>query len=170
MASRSGASYLESIKDGREVWLGGEKVTDVTAHPQLAGCAASLAENFDIECDPAYADLLTVKSPRTGKRIGRQWNLPRSIDDLTEGRTMMEFWERRAGGVLGRHPQHMAGVMMGVYGSRGEVAAVNQEWAGNIESHFDYCRENDVAVSFAAGEPHRDRKLPSSVMDYLKVV
>ena len=96
------------------------------SHPQLAGCAASLAENFDIEYDPAYADLLTVKSPRTGKRIGRQWNLPRSIDDLTEGRTMMEFWERRAGGVLGRHPQHMAGVMMGVYGSRGEVAAVNQ--------------------------------------------
>ena len=83
---------------------------------------------------------------------------------------MMEFWERRAGGVLGRHPQHMAGVMMGVYGSRGDVAAVNQEWADNIESHFDYCRENDIAVSFAAGEPHRDRKLPSSVMDYLKIV
>jgi 4-hydroxyphenylacetate 3-monooxygenase len=71
MASRSSASYLDSIKDSREVWLGGERVGDVTAHPQLAGCAASLAQNFDIEGDPASTDLLTVKSPRTWKRVGR---------------------------------------------------------------------------------------------------
>lgn len=170
MAVRSGASFLESLNDGREVWLGGERVKNVAAHPQLAGCAASLAENLDIERDPANADLLTVISPRTEKRIGRQWNLPRSVEDLTKGRKAYEFMARRAGGVLGRHPQHMAGVMMGVYGSRGEVATVNEEWAENIEKHFDYCRENDIAVSFAGGEPHRDQKLPASVMDYLKVV
>jgi 4-hydroxyphenylacetate 3-monooxygenase len=61
MALRSGASYLEALKDGREVWLGGERVSDVTAHPQLAGCAASLAENFDLQRDPKYADLLSFR-------------------------------------------------------------------------------------------------------------
>jgi 4-hydroxyphenylacetate 3-monooxygenase len=70
MALRSGASYLEALKDGREVWLGGERVSDVTAHPQLAGCAASLAENFDLQRDPKYADLLTSVSPRTETPIG----------------------------------------------------------------------------------------------------
>jgi 4-hydroxyphenylacetate 3-monooxygenase len=170
MALRSGASYLEALKDGREVWLGGERVNDVTAHPQLAGCAASLAENFDLQRNPEYAGLLTSVSPRTETPIGRQWHLPRSSEDLTRGREMYEFYQRRAGGVLGRHPQHMAGVLMGVYGSRGEVATINEEWAENIENHFDYCRESDIALAFAAGEPHRDRKLPASVMDYLKVV
>ena len=63
MALRSGASYLEALKDGREVWLDGERVSDVTAHPQLAGCVTSLAENFDIQRDPANHDLLTAISP-----------------------------------------------------------------------------------------------------------
>ena len=30
---RTGAEYRESIRDGREVWMNGERVTDVTTHP-----------------------------------------------------------------------------------------------------------------------------------------
>ncbi|MGZ5804969.1 MAG: 4-hydroxyphenylacetate 3-hydroxylase N-terminal domain-containing protein, partial [Xanthobacteraceae bacterium] len=31
-----GARYTESLRDGREVWLHGEKVADVTRHPAFA--------------------------------------------------------------------------------------------------------------------------------------
>lgn len=30
---RTGEQYRESIRDGREVWIGGERVKDVTEHP-----------------------------------------------------------------------------------------------------------------------------------------
>src|SRR3989442_13994166 len=29
----NGAEYLESLRDGREIWLYGERVKDVTTHP-----------------------------------------------------------------------------------------------------------------------------------------
>src|SRR5438067_7180186 len=131
MGLRTGAHYLAALRDGRDVWLQGERISDVTAHPQLAACAHSLAENFDIQHDPACADLLTSVSPRTGEPIGRAWHLPRSAEDLTKGREMFEFWERRCGGVLGRHPQYMASLLMGVYHHRTRIAGVNPEWAEN---------------------------------------
>ena len=32
----TGAEYLESIRDGREIWIYGERVKDVTTHPAFA--------------------------------------------------------------------------------------------------------------------------------------
>ena len=170
MSLRTGAQYLEGLRDGREVWLAGERVADVTQHPPLAACACSLAEHFDLQHDPAYAGILTSISPRTSAPISRAWHLPRSAEDLTCGREMFEFIERRAGGVLGRHPQYMASLVMSLYHSRHRIADVNAEWAQNIADHFDYCREHDLAVSFSAIDPHRDRTRPASALTYLSVV
>ena len=60
MAIRCGEEYLESLRDGRSLWLMGEKVEDVTTHPALAGCARSVAAVYDLQHDPAYHDLLTI--------------------------------------------------------------------------------------------------------------
>ena len=43
MPIRRGEEYLESLRDGRCVWLMGQRVEDVTTHPALSGCARSTA-------------------------------------------------------------------------------------------------------------------------------
>ena len=43
MAVRTGAQFLEGLRDGRKVWLEGERVADVTAHPKLKGMACTLS-------------------------------------------------------------------------------------------------------------------------------
>jgi aromatic ring hydroxylase len=35
MAVRTGAQFIAGLRDGREVWINGERVKDVTRHPQL---------------------------------------------------------------------------------------------------------------------------------------
>ena len=35
MAVRTGEQFLQGLRDGREVWLEGERVADVTSHPKL---------------------------------------------------------------------------------------------------------------------------------------
>ena len=45
MPIRRGDEYLAGIRDGREVWLDGERVDDVTSHPRLMGFARTLAES-----------------------------------------------------------------------------------------------------------------------------
>ena len=65
MPIRRGEEYLESLRDGRRVWLLGQQVEDVTTHPALAGCARSVAEVYDLQHDSVHQDLLSMLSPTT---------------------------------------------------------------------------------------------------------
>ena len=56
MPARTGQQYLEGLRSQeREVWLGGERVRDVTAHPGLASGARAIASLYDMQCDPGTA-------------------------------------------------------------------------------------------------------------------
>ena len=55
----TGAEFLESLRDGREVWLYGERVDDATTHPAFSNAARSLARLYDALHDPATKDVLT---------------------------------------------------------------------------------------------------------------
>ena len=39
MPARTGAQFLRGLRDNREVWLGGQRVTDPLDHPALRGAA-----------------------------------------------------------------------------------------------------------------------------------
>ena len=53
MPARTGREYLQGLRDQeREVWLGGERVKDVTAHPGLRRGALSIAALYDMQHDP----------------------------------------------------------------------------------------------------------------------
>lgn len=48
----NGKEYLESLRDGREVYLNGEKIDDVTTHPAYRNAARSIAQLYDAMHDP----------------------------------------------------------------------------------------------------------------------
>src|SRR5215211_8756198 len=80
------ARYIESLKDGREVWLDGEKVHDVTTHPAFTGMVHELARIYDLQHTEVYRDQMTFISPATGQRCSLSWLLPRSHEDLQKKR------------------------------------------------------------------------------------
>ena len=43
----TGQEYLESIRDGRRVYVGSERVDDVTTHPAFRNAARSFAMVYD---------------------------------------------------------------------------------------------------------------------------
>jgi 4-hydroxyphenylacetate 3-monooxygenase len=51
--------YLQSIRDGRTIYVGRERITDRTRHPAFAGGARTYAQLYDMEADPALRDLMT---------------------------------------------------------------------------------------------------------------
>ena len=55
----TGAEYLASLRDGREVYIYGERVSDVTEHPAFRNTARSLARLYDALHDPKSKDVLT---------------------------------------------------------------------------------------------------------------
>ena len=62
----TGKEYLESLRDGREIWIYGERVTDVTTHPGFRNTARMIARLYDALHDPARKDVLTIDNDRGG--------------------------------------------------------------------------------------------------------
>ena len=89
------ARYLESLKDGREVWLDGEKIQDITTHPAFTGMVHELARIYDLQHTEKYRDEMTFISPETGNRCSVSWLLPRSMDDLKKKRRNSEIWNEQ---------------------------------------------------------------------------
>ena len=60
----TGARYLESLKDDREIWYRGERITDVTTHPEFREMAHSLARIYDMQHAPETRDMMTYEQER----------------------------------------------------------------------------------------------------------
>jgi 4-hydroxyphenylacetate 3-monooxygenase len=45
---RTGAEFLQSLNDGRQIFIDGERVANVIEHPAFKGAARSIAGLFDI--------------------------------------------------------------------------------------------------------------------------
>src|SRR3954468_15559560 len=56
----TGAEYLESLRDGREVYVYGERVKDVTTHPAFRNAARSIARLYDALHDAETRELLVA--------------------------------------------------------------------------------------------------------------
>ena len=67
----TGQEYLESLRDGREVYVYGERVSDVTSHPAFRNAARSVARLYDSLHDPKHKDVLTAPTD-TGSGSARR--------------------------------------------------------------------------------------------------
>ena len=67
---RTGTEYIESLRDGRDVWVMGEgPVDDVTTHPATSAMVLEYAKWYDRHSDPVWEDcLLTNVSDSTERR------------------------------------------------------------------------------------------------------
>ena len=80
MGIRTGAEYLEGLRDGRDVWIRGERVNDVTTHPGLSRGATTLASFLDKQFDPDLQELLTYEED--GERFAMSFLMPKSTADI----------------------------------------------------------------------------------------
>jgi 4-hydroxyphenylacetate 3-monooxygenase len=62
-----GDEYIQSLRDGRTVYIDGEKVTDVTTHPAFRNSVRSISRLYDALHDPHTKDALTCPTD-TGSR------------------------------------------------------------------------------------------------------
>ena len=63
---RTGLQFLESLNDGRAIFVNGERVKNVATHPAFAEGARSAAQLFDIAADPLNRECMTYTSPISG--------------------------------------------------------------------------------------------------------
>jgi 4-hydroxyphenylacetate 3-monooxygenase len=158
MPARTGRQYLAGLREQqREVWLGGERVRDVTTHPGLKGGAQAIASLYDMQLDPKLRDEMTYVSPTTGDRVGLSFLIPRSREDLEKRRVMMLNWARTTCGMMGRSPDFMNVTYAAWAGAEAFFAQGRPEFGENMRRYYEYIRENDLTLTHSLINLQRSR-------------
>lgn len=165
MPARNGAQFLEGLRDGREIWLHGERVRDVTTHPVLGRCARVLAELYDMQHDPALAPRLTYPSPTTGDPVGLSFLQPRTIDDLVRRREMFKLWADHVGGMLGRSADYMNAILAGCAMATNYFRQGGAECAARMVAYYEWFRERDLCATHTFGTLRANRARSEAQQD-----
>ena len=100
MPARTGNEYIQGLREqAPEVYLHGERVEDVTVHPNLANGVRTMARLYDMQHDPAISDDMTFVSPSSGDRVGASFITPKTEQDLQQRHNMMAHWARASFGM-----------------------------------------------------------------------
>src|SRR5438876_11901257 len=77
---KTGKGHVESLRDGRVVYLGSERIDDVTTHPAFRNAVRTVARLYDMKADPAQRETMTYEED--GGRHSIYFLRPKTRDDL----------------------------------------------------------------------------------------
>jgi 4-hydroxyphenylacetate 3-monooxygenase len=159
MGARTGEQFLRGLRSTkRELWLEGERVDDVTAHPALAGAAHALAGVFDR--NHAFADECLIPDPDTGEPINIGNMIPRSVDDLKRRNRGLARISEATVGLMGRTPDYMS-VKFASFASRWKdwlgADGGNEEGAHNLVRFQKRLAREDIALTHTIIHPTIDK-------------
>jgi 4-hydroxyphenylacetate 3-monooxygenase len=159
----TGAEFLASLRDGREIWIYGERVKDVTAHPAFRNSARMIARMYDALHDPAREAVLTAPTDTgNGGFTHKFYKVPRSVDDLVASRDAIAEWARISYGWMGRSPDYKAS-LTGTLGANAEFYAPYQE---NALNWYRRVQERCLFLNHALINPPVDKgRPPGDVID-----
>ena len=159
MPARTGEEFLKGLRAReREVWLGDERVEDVTTHPQLEGAARSLAAVFD--CQHEFPDDCLMPDPETGEAINVSHMIPHSIDDLKRRHRGLRRIAELTVGIMGRTPDYMNVTFAGFAGERGAwlgPEGKNVEGHDNLIAYQKMIAREDLSLTHTIVHPTIDR-------------
>jgi 4-hydroxyphenylacetate 3-monooxygenase len=155
---KDGRRYIESLRDGREVWVHGEKVADVTQHPAFSGVVQTIAGLYDLQHHDATRDRMTYVD-EDGVRASISYMPPRSPEDLLRRRKNTEVWTEQSFGMFGRLPDFCAAMIVGFHDLHDELNALHKGFGDNASNYLKFARQNDLVLSHALHDPHMDKTL-----------
>jgi len=158
MPARTGEQFLKGLRGPREVWVDGERVTDVVDHPKLAGAAHALAEVFDLQ--HAQAGVCLASDPETGEPIAISHLAPKSREDLARRHKGLRAVAEYSVGLMGRTPDYMNVTYAGFAGSPVEWRAHGNE-AGyeRLVAYQKFLRRSDISLTHTIVQPTVDKAL-----------
>ena len=156
---KTGEEHLESLRDGRRVYIGRELVDDVTTHPAFAAAAQTVAAIYDMKRAPENLEITSYEE--NGERYSSYYLRPRSADELAKRTRTHKLIADMTHGLFGRSPDHVAGLITGLAMKPEVLDAAGPGYRDNLLTHFDHMRKHDVYPAYAVIPPPgiRDREI-----------
>ena len=152
----TGDEYIESLQDGREVFVYGEKVEDVTRHPAFRNAVRSTARLYDALHDPDKQDVLTTTTDTGSGGITHPFfRTPYGSADMLADRDAIAEWARMTYGWMGRSPDYKAS-FLGILGANADFY---EPFGDNARRWYIESQEKCLYWNHAIINPPVDRNL-----------
>ena len=153
---RTGDEYRDSIRDGREVFMNGEKVPDVTTHPMFKPLVDIRARIYDMQHEAATASKMVYRDD-DGEQYSIGLKLPYSQNDWSEKRASTDAIFDDIGGVVTRVGDETVGEMWSLYDGQDVLNQVDPQFSKNIKNHIHKVIDQDPFHVSANTDPKGDR-------------
>ena len=154
---RTGAEYIESIRDGREVWLNGEQVKDVPTHPHFKPLVDIRARMYDMQHEAATKELLSYTDPETGERNTTFYKTPHTQQDWWDKFAAVTAVMQDIKGVVTRVGDETIGEVWSLYDGQDVLNSVDPRFSANIRHHVQKALVMDPFHVSANTDPKGDR-------------
>src|SRR6266576_3713958 len=159
---RTGAQYLEALNDGRDVWVGDEKIDNVATHPKTRDYAHRIADFYDLHHREDLQDIMTFVD-EDGVRRSMQWFGHRNKEEVRRKRKYHETIMREIGGTsFPRMPDTNNYTLLTYVDDpqpweKSAIGAEGRGLANNIVEFFEFARNNDLNCTPQFVDPQADR-------------
>jgi 4-hydroxyphenylacetate 3-monooxygenase len=160
---RTGTQYLESIRDSREVYMDGERVTDLAKHPMFKPLVDIRARIYDMQHEAATRDILSYQEDGEWNAVANK--LPRSQQDWWDKRRATDTVLDEIGGIVTRVGDETVGEMWSLFDGQDVLNEVDPAFSANIRRHIDSVLHADPFHVSANTDPKGDRSKPPQQQD-----
>ena len=162
MALMTAQEYIESLRKlNTRVYMFGEKIENWVDHPMIRPSINCVAMTYELAQNPEYADLMTVTSNLTGKKVNRFTHLHQSTDDLIKKVKMQRLLGQKTAACF----QRCVGMdaANAVYSTTFETdEACGTKYHENFVKFWTDVQNNDWGVDGAMTDVKGDRSLAPS--------
>ena len=166
MGARTGDEFLRGLRENPpQLYLQGERVKDPTSHGGLSNGVHTLARLYDMQHEPELRDVMTYVSPSSGERVGLSFIAPRTQSELQRRSAMMTQWAKVSCGMMGRTPDFLNVSFMAMAEAKEYFGDNRPEFGKNIQSYYEFIRENDLVLTHTLINLQRSRQPSQSGLD-----
>jgi 4-hydroxyphenylacetate 3-monooxygenase len=152
---KTGKEHLEGLKDGRTVYIGNEKVDDVTTHPAFRNAAKTVAALYDVKHDPEFKDMMSFEEG--GERYSMWFLKAKSKDDLRKRTAAHKKIADLSCGLFGRSPDHVSSFVTGMSTNPSAFDSDKYKFGDNLLAYYEHMRKNDTFATYAVLPPQAAR-------------
>jgi len=142
---KTGKEHLESLRDGRVVYIGSEKVDDVTSHPAFRNAARSIAAIYDLKRDFFFQE--------DKEKFSAYFLQAKTREDLEKRTRLHRAIAAMSHGLLGRSPDHVSSFVTGMAMN----SSVFGKFEKNLLAYYETMRRQDLYGVYAVIPPQAAR-------------
>ena len=139
---RTGEQYRAGLRDGREIWIDGERVPDVTAHPAFKPVVDLKARMYDMAHDPTSAELMSFSE--AGERYSILLRPPAEKSHWHEKWRAIDLYLNDICGILTRVGDETIGEMWSLLDGRNLLSEIDSRFGDNIDRHIRRVLEEEI--------------------------